>query len=123
MRTLFCTLRINDVATDNQEQGQRALDLCRRAAEAGSVHALYAMGTLYASGLGVSKNVQEAADWYLKASNAGHGKASATLGVIYLSGALDEPDETAAAFYFEKSVQQGFDFEDFLKQMGHSDTE
>lgn len=55
-------------------------------AELGSFTAQYNLGSMYYTGIGVSKDFGKAAEWYRQAAEAGHGDAQRMLGIMYSKG-------------------------------------
>ena len=74
-----------------------------RAAEAGDVRALRALGILAARGEGVEKDLSAAAVWFRKAADAGHAPAMHDLARLLYTGAGVSQDVPAAVALFEES--------------------
>ena len=64
----------------------------RKAADQGLADAQENVGSLYAKGLGVSKNYAEAMAWYRKAADQGNADAQNDVGGLYEGGLGVEPD-------------------------------
>ncbi len=75
-------------------------------AEAGDVVAAFNIGILYAQGLGVAKDPQEAFLWYKRAADADYAPAQFNLGAAYREGAGVDPDMAQAADWWEKAAAQ-----------------
>jgi WD40 repeat protein len=83
------------------------LDSYRRAAEKGDPNAQMMLGTMYASGKGVPKDLEEAAAWYRKAAEAGNASAQMLLGTCYLYGNGVIKDLSKAVELYRKAAQAG----------------
>ncbi len=79
-----------------------------RAALAGHVPAMIAIGRFYESGRGVHPSPILAAEFYRKAAAAGSAEAQYALGELYVSEALGTPDLERAFEYFSLAAAQGF---------------
>ena len=79
----------------------------RRAADAGSPEAQYALATLYKEGRGVAKNPEEAARLLGLAARAGNTDAEVEYGIALFNGTGVAKDEAAAAGFFVKAAQKG----------------
>lgn len=60
--------------------------LLQKAADAGSLEAMFDLADCYADGDGVTKNIALAVKWVTKAADAGYAKAQLALGGMYLTG-------------------------------------
>jgi TPR repeat protein len=58
----------------------------KTAAEGGQAEAQFDLGVLYAQGLGVKRDLTEAASWYRKAAEQGNAEAEFALGQMYSRG-------------------------------------
>jgi len=68
----------------------------------------YQIGKLYALGLGVRKDIAEAARWYKRSADAGYANAQAAYGDLLRRGLLGAaPNPKAALPYYEKAADQG----------------
>lgn len=85
--------------------GASALQL--RAADAGSVDALFELYVHYAQGLGVEANAQRAFEFVLQAAERGHPRALYNVGASYATGRDVEKDMAKAAAYYEQAVEAG----------------
>ena len=61
----------------------------------------------YRSGLGVRKNSETCARWFLKAAKGGNVNAQFSIGVLYSLGTGVKKDGQKALAWFEKAAQQG----------------
>ena len=66
--------------------GAKRVMLLQKAADAGSLDAMYDLSDCYWDGEGVDKNMPLAIKWATKAADAGHVRAQAALGAIYFQG-------------------------------------
>ncbi|HWT29984.1 MAG TPA: SEL1-like repeat protein, partial [Propylenella sp.] len=69
--------------------------------------AQYRLGSIYEKGLGVTKDLAVAQDWYRRAADAGNVKAMHNLAVLYAEGAGGKPDLEKAAALFRKAAEHG----------------
>lgn len=77
-------------------------------ANAGDASAQVAVGESYASGTGVARNYETAAEWYQKAADKGDIAGELHLAVLYRDGGEGFPrDMTKAAEWFRKAADQG----------------
>ena len=79
----------------------------RPLAEDGNAEAQFNLGALYESGLGVPKNLGDAAGWYVLAAAQGQVSAQYNLGVMYAEGRGVERDYTRAAEWLRRAAEQG----------------
>lgn len=73
-------------------------------AKKGDTLAQLTLGNMYKNGLGVDKDVAQAARWYHKAAIQGDADAQFSLAVIYLSGGANKIE---AMNWLEKAAAQG----------------
>ena len=64
---------------------KKAFEYYKLAADQGNVIALNNLGSLYYSGIGVTRNVEKAAELFAQASDAGNVDATLNLAVLYLT--------------------------------------
>ncbi|MGH7180653.1 MAG: tetratricopeptide repeat protein [Nitrospiraceae bacterium] len=74
-----------------------AAQLSRPLAEQGQAEAQFILGGLYANGLGVLQNDQEAVKWYHKAAGQGHALAQVLIGTFYANGEGGVPQDLVRA--------------------------
>ena len=67
-----------------------------------NLDAMVNLGSLYARGEGVSKDVSQAKTWFEKAVQKGHDMAAFYLGGMYENGIGVQKDESKAISYYEK---------------------
>ncbi len=80
-----------EAAVRRGDYGQ-AMRLFTRQAETGNAEAQNSVGVLYYMGLGVPRDLREAAVWFRKAAEARLPKAQFNLGIMYHNGYGMEPD-------------------------------
>ena len=66
------------------------------------------IGAMYQQGLGVTKNIAQAREWYLKAATQGFSAAQGRLGNSYMVGEGGAPDYAKAFEWLGKAALQGF---------------
>ena len=79
----------------------------RRAAEAGNPVAAYEIGTRFAEGKGVARDLAQAAQWYQRAADAGLAPAEYRLGSLYERGQGVVRDEARAVALYRRAADQG----------------
>ncbi|ACE06262.1 hypothetical protein Aasi_0895 [Candidatus Amoebophilus asiaticus 5a2] len=79
-----------------------------RKAQQGDVKAQQALGVMYESGNGVTKDVKKAVEWYQKAAMQGHVEAQCNLGGMYELGRGIGKDEHQATYWYQKAADQGY---------------
>ncbi len=67
----------------------------------------YALGVMYATGNGQTRNAEKAFDWFRKAAGNGHVKAMYNLGIAYWTGQGTLEDQKEALHWWEKAAQRG----------------
>jgi uncharacterized protein len=80
---------------------QRAYREWEAAAKAGQAEAQFDLGVLYAQGLGVLRDLNQAATWYRKAADQGNAEAEFALGQMYARGWGVPRDQADAIRWFE----------------------
>ncbi len=80
---------------------QRAYREWKAAADAGQAEAQFDLGVLYAQGLGVRRDLSQAASWYRKAAEQGNAEAQFALGQMYSRGWGVPRDEADALRWFQ----------------------
>ena len=84
-----------------------AHDLWGPEARAGNVDAAYFLGTLYATGRGVSQDNAEAARWIRMAAEQGHVEAQRKLGQLYHMGRGVVQDDAEATRWMQRAAEAG----------------
>ena len=79
----------------------------QRQAQAGTVEAMFLMGTALDEGLGVPEDPAGAVEWYSKAAAAGHTLAEHNLGNAYAAGRGVARDPAQAAAWWLKAATKG----------------
>jgi TPR repeat protein len=87
-----------------------AFFLTERAAQQGSLWAQSRLGMIYHEGLGVERNPELAASWFLKAAKRGHPFAQLMIGGSYHLGTGIKVDRPAAMRFLRLSAAQGNEF-------------
>jgi TPR repeat protein len=77
------------------------------AAEQYDTKSMIYLGEMYASGLGVSVDVQNAVDWYKKAAELDNFDAQAILAVMLIDEAYGEKQPEQAYSYMKESAENG----------------
>lgn len=85
----------------------RAIELFRKAADAGYAESQCSMGVCYATGNGVEQNDYEAVRWFTMAAEKGDQYAQKNLGIIYRNGRGVAVNPITAVQWFEKAAEQG----------------
>ena len=83
------------------------VDAVRRQAAAGTVEAVFLMGTACDEGLGVPEDPAAAFEWFSKAAAAGHTLAEHNLGNAYAAGRGVVADPVQAAAWWLKAATKG----------------
>jgi len=78
---------------DAAEVDDQAAAYYRKAADAGNLDGVYGLATMYASGDGVKKDVQEARNLIIRAAEGGHQQATWVLAQAYIRGELSIPED------------------------------
>lgn len=76
-------------------------------AEKGDAESQLRLGSLYATGAGVAKDLSKAARWHRKAAEQGLARAQYRLGLDYASGSGLKPNSFEAVNWFRKAAEQG----------------
>jgi uncharacterized protein len=99
----------NGVEEDPKQAERLSKGICPdvlKAAEKGDAVAQAIIGTMYADGLGVARDSEEALQWLRKAAAQKLPLAQANLGVMYEHGIGVKTDYTEAAKWFRKAADQ-----------------
>jgi len=84
-----------------------ALREIRPLAETGDPRSQYAMGVLYENGFAVTKDLQQAAAWYLKSAEQGNSDAQFNLGAMHERGIGMPVNYSSAARWYREAAEQG----------------
>lgn len=77
-------------------------------AERGDHRAMYALGSMYAAGLGVEKDLKKAFELFKEAAQNGRADAMYKLGLMYEEGLGIRKNIKKALRYYQKSAKQGY---------------
>ena len=77
-------------------------------AEQGQAREQYTLGLMYANGVGVAQNFQQALHWYMKAAENGYAPAQYILGNKYATGAIVKQDFLKSFSWYLKAAEQGY---------------
>ena len=80
-----------------------------QAAEAGDPRSMFDIGSMYEFGLGVTKDLRQAAVWYGHAADYGHAQGAYNLGTMLESGEAGRKDEIEAYKFYIIAAENGFD--------------
>lgn len=78
-------------------------------AEQGDVKAQFDIGEMYASGLGVTRDINAAFEWYLKAALQGHVKAAYKTGYAYFKGQGTTVDTQQALHWLSFASEKDYE--------------
>ena len=96
--------------------GPKRVMLLQKAADSGSLEAMYDLSDCYYDGEGVDKNMPLAIKWVTKAADAGYSKAEALLGAAYLNGAegLDQNYALSEKYLLKAAKKDNVEAQAFL---------
>ena len=83
------------------------IETLKRAAAAGDGRAAYELAQAYTHGIGVERNLDEAARWLNRAADLKEPRALYLIGVNYATGAGVPPDPEKAAYYYGEAAVRG----------------
>ena len=86
---------------------EQLIDAVQRQAAAGTVEAVFLMGSAYDEGLGVAEDPAVAVAWFDKAAAAGHTLAEHNLGNAYAAGRGVAADPARAVEWWLKAAAKG----------------
>ena len=87
------------------DAGQFKLDMIM--AKRGDAGAQFSVAIAYEDGMGTSKDMKQAFDWYSKAARQGHAGAQYKLGSFYEQGRGVKKDTKAAMEWYKKAADNG----------------
>ena len=90
-----------------------AMELALPRAQLGDPAAQTLLAELFAAGLGVARNMDDAAFWYKQAAEAGDASAQFKYGLMLLEGRYVEADQAKAAELMKKAADAGNAFAQF----------
>lgn len=115
LSSIFCVLLLSEAISANLEKGiqagkagdfKTALEEYVPLAKSGVAEAQYRLGSMYAVGLGLPQNAEEAVRWYTLAANQEHPLAQYFLGGIYYKGRGSvEEDGAIAIVFFSRAAE------------------
>src|SRR5262249_22964568 len=88
------------------KESAKALDLYRKAAEAGSSAAQNTIGHFFAEGRELPKDEAQAIVWFRKAAEQGYGLGQTNRGVMYENGRSVPKDDVQAIAWYRKAADQ-----------------
>lgn len=91
-----------------QKSYSSALPYLQRAAKAGSLSALHYLGSMYANGLGVTKDTQIAINLYKKAISKNYAPCMVAMGALYETGTGVAKSPATAYSYYKKAADLGY---------------
>lgn len=96
--------------------GAKRVMLLQKAAEAGSLEAMYDLADCYWDGEGVDKNIPLSIKWVTKAADAGYTKAQTMLGAAYFEGGegIDQNYALSEKYLLSASEKENTDAQAFL---------
>jgi TPR repeat protein len=95
---------------DKAQYNEEAAQYFRRAADQDDPDGQYGLGTLYASGEGVSRDPAAARQWFERAGNQGHALAVVALSQAFLTGTLGfntDPADSQGLAWVRKGAELG----------------
>jgi TPR repeat protein len=88
---------------EKQKEYIKAFEMYKPAAWRGSLQAQYNLGSLYAQGLGTSKDKEKSLHWYKRAADNGHHEAQANVGYFYWK----KSNYRKANIYYREAAEGG----------------
>ncbi len=101
------TLAIDGARAFHSGEYSKAVDLYSRAADLGSVDAMYALGYCWLNGKGVDEDPVEAERFYMKAALWGHSDAAYGMGYMHEKGCLGAVNMEKAVDWYRKAADNG----------------
>ena len=80
----------------------------QRAAQQGDTTAQNNIGVMYANGIGVDQDHEEAINWFRQAGQQGDTTAQNSIGVMYANGIGVDKDYRQAFHWFNQAAEQGY---------------
>lgn len=88
---------------------EKNVDWYKKAAAAGNPDAQYDLATLYLRGAGVTKSLEDAANWFGRAAREGKlAKAQYALGVLHARGKGVKQNDVEAVLFYQRAADQGY---------------
>ncbi|MFJ1350621.1 hypothetical protein [Capnocytophaga canimorsus] len=91
----------------HKNEHEKAFELFLESANKGHSGAQYDLGQAYYSGIGISKDYNEAVKWFRKAAEQGNVSGQFNLGRMYQKGYGVPKDEAEAVKWYRKAAEQG----------------
>ena len=95
-------------AAYEQQKYDDAMRLFRRAADGGSLPAMYQIGEMYELAQGAPEDMGQAMTWYRNAADHGMPKAQAAVGLLYGNGWGVPQNYSEALVWYLKAAEQGY---------------
>lgn len=89
------------------EAEKKQFELIKAQAEKGDAQAQLSLGTLYSSGVGVSRDLSKAAKWHRKAAEQGLARAELRVAYEYADGIGVKADRREAVRWLRRAADQG----------------
>ena len=108
---IFCLYFIFLIVAVMPAWGFDGMDIVniKKMAEEGNADAQSKLGVLYASGVGMKMDKQEAVRWYRKSAEQGYPVGQWNMAFMYVRGEGVEADFNEARELFRKSAESGFE--------------
>lgn len=106
--------RMVGVISQSRQDMLEAVKWLQKSAEAGDSVSMFKLGTLYNSGIGVAKSVEQAIVWLEKSAICGYYSAQMELAVILSDGQGVPKDMQKSFEWMEKSANQGSSYACYL---------
>ncbi|MDR2861829.1 MAG: sel1 repeat family protein [Syntrophobacterales bacterium] len=101
----FAGLYEDALAALNKKSFQKAFQLFTKDAKQGNPESQFMLGSLYAQGRGVKKNLSQAAHWHEQAAKQDHPQAQYVLAIMYKEGEGVIKDPSQTLYWLEKAAQ------------------
>jgi TPR repeat protein len=95
------------MVSSNQAKNKRAFADTLKSARLGLPDAQYEVGLMYANGVGVARDIEQAVHWIRQSAQKGVPTAQYLLGTRYETGVGVEQSEHQALVWYAKSAEQG----------------
>jgi TPR repeat protein len=92
---------------DEAGQDGAAVELYRKAADAGHPEAAYELGEAYRAGEGIKRDLAQAAEWFGRSADRGSARGQYLAGQVYADGRGVPQDRAKAVRYFARAATQG----------------
>lgn len=95
------------MVTKSASREKNAFSATLKSARFGLIEAQYEVGLMYANGVGVRPNIEQALEWIRRAAERGFAPAQYLLGTRYATGVAVERDEHQAVVWYIRAAEQG----------------